>query len=150
MAYIVFGQARNYFPQMTSAGLWISISQVGNSRFACAARPDLVLYSDMNHELKTTLIEEYSCEKEPDDGTIYRKIRQHQESGNAYFEQRWWARLAAISDRKKKNLKRILDHPEYRSAFDCQLDIPGLGGGMRLGTAHTMFAMRCDEVRISK
>ena len=106
------------------------------------------MYLDINHELKTTMIEEYSCEKKPDDGEIYRKIRQYQLSGNAYFEERWWARLAAISNRKKQNLKRILNRPEYRAAFDLQLDVPGLGGGMRLGTVHTWLNMGCDEVRI--
>jgi hypothetical protein len=52
-----------------------------------------------------------------------------------------------MSDCKEKNLKRILNMPQYKGAFDCQLDIPGLGGGMRLGTVHTMLALKCDEVK---
>ncbi|KAH7111054.1 hypothetical protein B0J11DRAFT_473541 [Dendryphion nanum] len=102
----------------------------------------------INQELKTTLIEEYSAEKEPDDGEIYSKIREyqgHRGAANPCFEKRWWARLAAISNHKKENLERILRHTDYKTAFDIQLDVPGLAGGMRLSTTHTMFAMRCHE-----
>jgi hypothetical protein len=108
-----------------------------------------LFYLDLNQELKTTLIEEYSAEKEPDDGEIYSKIREYQGyrgAGNPYFEKRWWARLAAISDHKKENLERVFRNTDYRAAFDVQLDVPGLAGGMRLGTTHTMFAMKCHEV----
>jgi len=104
---------------------------------------------DLNQELKTTLIEEYSAEKEPDDGEIYSKIREYQGyggAGNPYFEKRWWARLAAISNHKKENLEQIFRHTDYRAAFDVQLDVPGLQGGMRLSTTHKMFADRCEEV----
>lgn len=48
---------------------------------------DLYL-EDLSHELRTTLEEEYSCEKEPDDGEFYCKIRQYQKSQNVYFEER--------------------------------------------------------------
>jgi hypothetical protein len=112
---------------------------------------NLLLLTDLNYDLKTTLIEEYSCEKKPDDGEIYHKIREYQGyygAGNPYFEKRWWARLYAISKHKWDNLKQILRHPDYRAAFDIQLDIPGLGGGMRLSTSHKMFAARCHDVRI--
>lgn len=97
------------------------------------------------------MIEEYSSEKDPDDGEIYRKIREYQGyqgAGNPYFEKRWWARLSAISNHKRDNLEQLFRRPQYRAAFDVQLDIPGLGGGMRLSTLHKMLAMRCDEVRI--
>lgn len=100
----------------------------------------------ISHELRTAIAEEYMCEKEPEDGEFYSKIRQYQQSGDKYFEDGWWARLAALGGQKKKNLKRILKDPVYTSAFDCQLDMPGLSGGMRLGTIHTMFSMRCSEV----
>jgi Protein of unknown function (DUF3723) len=102
---------------------------------------------DLDHEALTSLTEDYSVEKEPDDGEIYRKIRCYQNEGNSYFEDRWWAILSAISIYKKKHLKRLIDHRRYKAAFDVQLDIPGLGGGMRLSTLHKMFAMRCDDVR---
>jgi hypothetical protein len=71
------------------------------------------------------------------------------DSTRNYFEQRWLARLEAIGERKLQNMDRILKHPEYRSAFDCQIDMPGLAGGMMLGTVHQMYAMKCDEVRSS-
>ena len=107
---------------------------------------------DLNRELKTTLIEEYSAEKEPDDGEIYSKIREYQGyggAGNPYFEKRWWARLAAISTHKKRNLKQISAHTDYRAASDVQLDVPGLQGGIRLSTTHKMIADRCEEVGLT-
>jgi len=104
---------------------------------------------DLHDDLRTTLIEEYSCEKKPDDGEIYRKIREYQGyggGGNPYFETRWWALLYGISDRKPINLKQILQNDDFRARFDFQLDVPGLGGGMKLGVTHKMFPMGCDEV----
>lgn len=105
---------------------------------------------DVTDELKTTLIEEYSNERDPDDGEIYRKIREYQGYrgvGNPYFERKWWARLQAISNHKKENLEQLFRHPQFKAAFDIQLLIPGLGDGMRLSTIHKMFAMKCDKVR---
>jgi hypothetical protein len=100
----------------------------------------------MSRDLEISLIEQYGCEKEPDAGEFYCSIRQHQRTDHTLFEQQWWARLEAVGPRKKQNLERILRHPEYRFAFDCQLDMPGLAGGMNLGNVHPMFSMRCDEV----
>jgi hypothetical protein len=96
------------------------------------------------------LIEEYSCEKKPDDGEIYRKIREYQGyggGGNPYFESRWWALLHGISSHKSDNMKQIIRNPDFRAAFDIQLDVPGLGGGMSLGSTHKVFGMKCHEVR---
>jgi hypothetical protein len=109
----------------------------------------LTKVTDSNCNLRTALAEEYACERQLDDGEIYCKIRQHQKLGHAYFKQRWLARLEAIGERKLQNMNRILKHPKYRSAFDCQIDMPGLAGGMILGTVHQMYAMKCDEVRSS-
>jgi hypothetical protein len=102
---------------------------------------------DISRDLETALTEQYACEKEPDAGEFYTLIRQHQQTGHALFEQLWWARLEAVGPRRKQNMDRILKNPHYRAAFDCQLDMPGLAGGMNLGTVHHMFAMKCDEVR---
>jgi hypothetical protein len=102
---------------------------------------------DISRDLETAMTEQYACERQPDAGEFYCIIRQHQQANHAFFEQQWWARLEAVGPRRKQNLDRILKHPGYRSAFDCQLDMPGLAGGMNLGTVHHMFAMRCDEVR---
>lgn len=106
----------------------------------------LTASSDLGQDLKSALIEEYACEKTPEDGEFYCKIRGYQLADNTFFEHRWWGRLAAVAKRKKQNLERLLKHPAYTAAFDCQLEIPGLAGGMSLGSLHTMFAMRCDEV----
>ncbi|KAH8727397.1 hypothetical protein GQ44DRAFT_584583, partial [Phaeosphaeriaceae sp. PMI808] len=108
--------------------------------------------SDLSGDLKTTLIEEYSCEKKPDDGEIYRKIREYQGygcGGNPYFESRWWALLHGISSHKSDNMKQIIRNPDFRAAFDIQLDVPGLGGGMSLGSTHKMFGMKCHELMLS-
>jgi hypothetical protein len=102
---------------------------------------------DLDPEVIRSIAEDYSVEREPDDGEIYRKIRCYQKEGNSYFEDRWWAILSSISIYKKRNLKRLIDHRRYKAAFDVQLDIPGLAGGMKLSTLHKMFAMRCDDVR---
>jgi hypothetical protein len=107
---------------------------------------------DLSDDLKTTLIEEYSCEKKPDDGEIYRKIREYQGyggGGNPYFESRWWALLHGISSHKSDNMKQIIRNPDFRAAFDIQLDVPGLGGGMSLGSTHKMVGMKCHEVRLA-
>ncbi|KAF2844516.1 hypothetical protein T440DRAFT_436373 [Plenodomus tracheiphilus IPT5] len=103
---------------------------------------------NISHDLKTALEEEYSCEKVPPDGEFFSKIRHYQKTANAVLERWWWARLSFVSVKKEQNLKRILHdirYTSYRSAFDFQLDMPGLSGGMRLGTVHKMFAMRCDD-----
>ena len=92
------------------------------------------------------MAEEYACEKQPDDGEIYYRIRHYQNTGEPYFEQRWLARLEAIGKRKKQDMSRVIKHPQYRSAFDCQLEMPGLASGMNLGTLSHMFAMKFDEV----
>ena len=104
------------------------------------------VYTDLSDDLKTTLIEEYSCEKKPDDGEIYSKIREYQGyggGGNPYFESRWWALLHGKSSHKSDNMKQIIRNPDFRAAFDIQLDVPGLGGGMSLGSTHKVFGMKC-------
>jgi hypothetical protein len=100
---------------------------------------------DLNQDLKTALIEEYSNEKKTHDGEIYRKIRGYQLERNPYFEKRWWAHLSGISDRRRQRLEQLFRHRDFTSAFDALLDIPGLWGGMRITTLHKMIAMRCDE-----
>ncbi|KAF2806322.1 uncharacterized protein BDZ99DRAFT_479590 [Mytilinidion resinicola] len=98
-------------------------------------------------DLKTTLIEEHSCEKKPDDGEIYRKIREYQGYGgarNPYFEKRWWALLYGISDHKFDNMKQIIRYHDFRAAryparcsWACRRDALGLNA--------QMFGMRCHE-----
>lgn len=98
---------------------------------------------DVNSQLKTCLIEEYSNEEKPADGEIYRKIRQYHFQRNLSFERRWWTRLTPHGS---KNLKQLFRHDELTAAFDALLDIPGLWGGMRISTLHKMMAIRCEEV----
>jgi hypothetical protein len=110
----------------------------------------VVLLLDLDPELKTTLTDEYSSEKKPDDGTFYRKIREYQGylgEANAYFERRWLALLSAESEHKRDCFDQLSRHSGFRAAFDSLLlDIPGLDGGMRFSTMHKVIGMRCDEV----
>ena len=99
---------------------------------------------DISHKLKTWLTEEYSNEKKPGAGDIYRKVRQYHFERNPSFETRWktW-----LSDHEVKNLKRLQQRGEWIAAFDDLLDIPGLWGGMLISTLHTAMDTKFDEVR---
>jgi hypothetical protein len=91
------------------------------------------------------LIDEYTNEKQPSDGEVYRRIRQYQHEHNARFQKRWWSRL---SENKAKRLRQLTspDHVDLCSAFDALLAIPGLWNGMRLGSLNRILALKCDEV----
>ncbi|KAL5345257.1 hypothetical protein ACLOAV_009627 [Pseudogymnoascus australis] len=104
---------------------------------------DLYL-SDLNTDLKTCLVEEYSNEEKPSDGEMYRKIRQYHFQRNYSFETRWKARLQG---NRAKNLGTLLGNVELTEAFDALLDIPGLWDGMMITTLHTVMAMDCHRVR---
>lgn len=41
---------------------------------------------------------------------------------------------------------QLSDHKILRRAFDKLLDIPGLFGGLRLGSIHHVVGMKCPEV----
>jgi hypothetical protein len=90
-------------------------------------------------------VDEYSNERKPNDGEIYRKVRQYQYEASAIFEDRWKSRL---SENKKKRLQQLSsDSNKYlRAAFDALLPIPGLWNGMRVGSLHRVIALNCDEV----
>jgi hypothetical protein len=108
---------------------------------------NFLLSLDLTPQLKTTLIEEYSNEKKPDDGEIYRKIRGYQGylgEPNPYFEKRWLALLSALSQHKRDNFDRLYRDHDFRAAFDSLLEIPGLDGGMRLSTTHKVMG-KCRE-----
>ncbi|KAL4899385.1 hypothetical protein BDW74DRAFT_171560 [Aspergillus multicolor] len=102
-----------------------------------------IYLSDMSAELKTSLVEEYSNEKPPTDGEIYRKIRQYDSEHNSRFRKRWWSRL---TPNKEKRLKALFAHDEFRDAFDKLLPIPGLWFGLRIGSLAKLMAVKCDEV----
>jgi hypothetical protein len=79
----------------------------------------------MSRELQTELTEKYSNEATPNNGEMYRKVRQYQYKASARFEQQW---LAQLSENKQKRLRQ-LSQPEnasIRLAFDALLPIPGL------------------------
>lgn len=105
----------------------------------------LTVHSDISHELRTVLTEEYANEGKPSDGQIYRKIRNYQFQKQSSLEMRWWTRLSSHGAR---NLKQLLQHRELTLAFDAFLEIPALLIGMRISTLHKMFAIRCDEVYV--
>lgn len=102
--------------------------------------------ADLSSNLRLALTDSYSHEKEPLDGEFYTKIREYQLLSNSCLEEIWWSRLLALSAQKKRNLVRILRSSKYLSAFDCQMYLPGLQAGMKLGTMHTILAMKSDEV----
>jgi Protein of unknown function (DUF3723) len=102
--------------------------------------------SDLSDELKTTLIDEYSAERIPDDGEFYRKIRGYQQERSPQFEKQWWARLNDVSPSKKSKLERLFRNPDWKAAFDLVLDIPALDDGIEIGNLHTIIGMRCEEV----
>lgn len=97
----------------------------------------------MGTELKTTLVEEYSNEKPPSDGEIYRKIRQYASDGNLYGELRWKARLCSNSRRR---FEALMKNSRLRHAFDRVLAIPGHRSAMRISMLHRIMAVKCDEV----
>ena len=52
-----------------------------------------------------------------------------------------------MTPQKHKNVKHVLQHDEYRLAFEALLDIPAiLKEGVELGTWHKVAGLRCDEV----
>lgn len=89
------------------------------------------------------MLEEYSNERPASDGEIYRKLRQYESEHNARFRKRWWSRL---SENKEKRLKALLDHDDFRDAFDKLLVVPGLWAGLRIGSLGKLTAIKCDEV----
>ncbi|KAH7310134.1 hypothetical protein BKA65DRAFT_485073 [Rhexocercosporidium sp. MPI-PUGE-AT-0058] len=42
-------------------------------------------------------------------------------------------------------MKQIIRNPDFRAAFDIQLDIPGLGGGMSLGSTQKLMLSYLDD-----
>ncbi|ELR07358.1 hypothetical protein GMDG_08373 [Pseudogymnoascus destructans 20631-21] len=101
---------------------------------------DLYL-SDLNVDLKTCLVEEYSNEEKPSDGEIYYKMRRYHFQRNFNFEMRWKARLRG---KRKGYLLTLTRNETLTAAFDDLLDIPGLWGGMKISTLHTVMALKCD------
>uniref|UniRef100_A0A093VHN0 Calponin likey domain-containing protein n=1 Tax=Talaromyces marneffei PM1 TaxID=1077442 RepID=A0A093VHN0_TALMA len=103
---------------------------------------DLYL-DDISAELRTALIEEYANERRPNDGEIYRKIRQYQQEHNAHFQRRWLVRLSSSKTRRLQQLHRNI---EIQCAFDALLPITGVWDGMSIGKLSKVMALDSDEV----
>ncbi|KAI2889407.1 hypothetical protein CBS63078_10207 [Aspergillus niger] len=101
-----------------------------------------IYLEDLSDTLRKSLLDEYSNETPPSDGEVYRKIRQYSNEHNARFRKRWWSRL---SPNKERRLKALWRHEEFRDAFDKLLVIPGIWGGMRIGSLSKLMALKCDE-----
>ena len=54
----------------------------------------LIVMVDIGAELRTSLVEEYTNERKPTDGEIYRKIRQYEGDYDETFRERWFIRLS--------------------------------------------------------
>ena len=94
-------------------------------------------------DLKTYLREEYSNEKRPCDGEIYRKVRYYHSQGNFNLEWRWLSRFLTTGQR---NYKQLLKHDQLLAALDKLMDIKGLWLDFKITTMHTIVAMKCEKV----
>lgn len=107
------------------------------------------LLIDISKDLRTSLIEEYSNEKKPTDGEIYRKIRQYESDRNRVLRQKW---LIRFSKWKRGRLEQLgkEKNERLRGGFDRLLAIPGLWlDGMRLSMMHRVIALTSVEVSFS-
>ncbi|CAK7237487.1 hypothetical protein SBRCBS47491_009993 [Sporothrix bragantina] len=106
---------------------------------------------DSSEDLRYALMDEYANEHCPDDGLFYFQIRLHQGvfgPRNRYFENRWWARLSAVSSstNKKDRLRQLYRHKEFAPAFDAFRSMPALYYGLRLSVVNKMISMGCQEL----
>ena len=79
---------------------------------------------DLSQELTTFFFGESRCEKEPDDGEFYCKIRQYQGlcgEANPYCERMWLARLSALSENRRELFDQLSRHRKYSAAFNAVL-----------------------------
>lgn len=106
----------------------------------------LTINIDIGEELRTSLLEEYSNQKKPTDGEIYRKIRQYEGEDNEAFRERWFVRLSPSNQDRLDQLDNKRNR-RLRRAFDRLLPIPGLWPhGMRISMLHRLIATGCVEV----
>ncbi|KAF9883067.1 hypothetical protein FE257_004124 [Aspergillus nanangensis] len=103
--------------------------------------------NDISPDLQATLVDDYSNERTPTDGEVYRKVRQYQYESNARLEGRWMARL---SSNKAKRLRQLSSHPTVRAGFDSLLAIPALLlHGMILGSLPRALAADIPEEMVT-
>jgi hypothetical protein len=109
-------------------------------------RSILTVNQDIGEELRAALVEEYSNQKKPTDGEVYRKIRQYEDEGNEAFRERWFVRLSPSNQERLDQLDNKKNR-RLRHAFDRLLTIPGLWpGGVRTSLLHRLIASGCVEV----
>jgi hypothetical protein len=110
------------------------------------SRSILTVQYDIGQELRAALVDEYSNQKKPTDGEVYRKIRQYEGEGNEAFRERWFVRLSPSNQERLDQLDNKKNR-RLRHAFDRLLAIPGLWpGGMRISLLHRLIASGCVEV----
>ena len=101
----------------------------------------------LSQPLQRDLREEYANSRNFCDGDIYRQIRHCQSNQDAIGEEgRWFAKL---SDRKRDNVKRLLNGKDLRAlkvALDELLPYLGLWPALRLGILHRIRGLKCPEV----
>lgn len=80
-------------------------------------------HPDLNVDLKTCLIKEYSNEEKLSDSEISYKIRRYYFKRNFSFEIRWKLRLRG---KRPHYLRSLMRNEAMTEAFDNLLDIPGI------------------------
>ncbi|KAK3177861.1 hypothetical protein K4F52_009413 [Lecanicillium sp. MT-2017a] len=120
---------------------------------SCSPDPHWVVdlfIADISDEAKRDLAEGYSSEQPPGDGVFFYKIRKYQGifgEQDEYLENKWWARLGAVTDseHRKRELNQLFGHQKFAPAFDAFRHLPALYGGLRLTVINRMISMRCHE-----
>ena len=102
---------------------------------------------DLDSNLQTLLVEEYTFERGLNDSEIYVKIKEYKEQGLKYFAMQWWKLLYGISIYKFCTMKQVIKNKSYRNAFDIFRKVPALRGDIMLSIIYKIFAMRYHEVR---
>jgi hypothetical protein len=125
MAVIVYKRVLRYFLRRIAGGRLISTQTVrvipGRSH-----RLILTVPKDIDRELRAALVEEYSNQKKPTDGEVYRKIRQYEGEGNEAFRERWFVRLSPSNQERLDQLDNKRTVASGMHLTDCW-PFPGFG-----------------------
>ncbi|KAF8533988.1 hypothetical protein BDD12DRAFT_758374, partial [Trichophaea hybrida] len=103
---------------------------------------DIYLENNATSALVNYIENQYPSSGNITDGEIFRNIRLSSKANDTIKEHYWWSRLTAT---KRRELKQLLAHFEYRAGFDKLVDIPGLWPALKLGTLHRLLPLKCDE-----
>ena len=107
------------------------------------------MVKDMSSQLREALEVEYSTN--PDNGTVYYKIRQFQgaydlKSKNQFLEHLWWTRAEKGETRARLNQVMKSENGDFQVAFDSLRHLPALHNGMILGLMGHILQTKCREV----